>query len=513
MGKTRLALQVAAGLATQFADGVAFVALAPIRDPALVLSAIAQQLGLRDAGAQPLRQTVTAALTDRQSLLVLDNFEQVTAAAPLVADLLASCPDLTMLVTSRAVLRLRGEQEYAVPPLALPAAGAGLPTPDELGQYAAVALFVQRARAVQPTFALTSRLAPVVVAICRRLDGLPLAIELAAARIKLFAPADLLRRLEHSLRLLRGGAQDLPERQRTLRGAIAWSEDLLAEAEQWLFRRLAVFVGGWRLEAAEAVCAAPEGAEPLGTDVLDGLSTLLDQSLVWQREETDGAARLRMLHVIREYALEHLEQSGEAEALWRAHVTYYLTLAEEVEPWLVGGPRLPEGLARLEREHDNLRAALAWARRQREVALGLRLAGALARFWVLRGHLSEGREWLEGLLALEAADQATRGAGRTTSTDEAVPVPGRVPGRVWAKALFGAGELATYQQDFSRAVPLLEQSLTLAREAGEMALTARLSTRAARPCFKATSGGPPRGMRRASPWRGSWAIRPSSAFQ
>jgi predicted ATPase/class 3 adenylate cyclase/DNA-binding XRE family transcriptional regulator len=461
VGKTRLGLQVAAELNDTFADGVWFVRLSRLTDPALVLPTIAQTLGLREMGSRSSEEMLRDYMHTRQLLLLLDNFEQVVAAAAVVAELLATSPSLKVLVTSRTVLHLRGEQEYFVTPLALPPAGSDpyrRPALEQVTLFPAVALFLQRAHDARPDFQVTDTAAPVVAAICAQLDGLPLAIELAAARVKLLPPPALLQRLEHQLVLLTGGARDLEDHQQTMQRTIAWSYDLLAPEEQRLFRRMAVFVGGCTLAAAEAVCVAPAGAAPLGLAVLDGLGALVDQSLVQQREETDGEPRFSLLHVIREYAHDQLEASGEAEALRQAHGTYYLALAEEVEPWLVGGPRLPEALVRLEREHDNLRAGLQWARRLREVALGLRLAGALSRYWVLRGQLSEGWEWLDGLLALEAAGAA-------------------VSGRVQAKALYGAGELATYQHDLSRGVPLLEQSLTLAREAGEMGLTVRVLNR------------------------------------
>ncbi|HEX9413786.1 MAG TPA: hypothetical protein VF916_09820, partial [Ktedonobacterales bacterium] len=446
---------MAAELADAFADGVWFVRLSRLADAELVLPTIAQTLGLRETASQPIQAVVREYLRPWQLLLVLDNFEQVVEAAPGVAALLEASPKLTGLVTSRAVLHLRGEQEYPVPALALPSPAAETtanqrPAVEQVSQSPAVALFVQRAQDAKPEFRLTDANAPTIAAICARLDGLPLALELAAARVKLLPPPALLKRLERRLPLLTGGARDLEARQQTMRNALAWSYDLLEPPEQPLFRRLAVFVGGFTLEAAEAVCAAPEGAEPLGVDLLEGLDALVDQRLVQQREE-NGTARFGMLQVVREYALEQLERNGEAEALWRAHLTYFLTLAEEVELWLLGGPRLPEGLARLEREHDNLRAALEWTRRQEEVALGLRLAGAVSRFWLLRGHLREGRERLDEVLALEAAGQGARSAVHATSADEAVA------GSVRAKALFGAGELATFQGEFGRAVPLLEQ--------------------------------------------------------
>ncbi len=479
IGKTRLALQVAAGLNATFADGVVFVGLAAIQDPTLVLAALAQALGVHDMGDQPLHETLAVYLRDRRLLLVLDNFEQVVAAAPLLADLLASCPKLAILVTSRTVLRLRGEQEFTVPPLALPDPSHLLP-PEELMQYAAVALFMQRARAVKPPFALTPTLAATVAAICQRLDGLPLAIELAAAKVRVLPPPHLLARLERRLPMLTSGARDLPERQQTMRATLAWSEDLLSVEEQWLFRRLAVFVGGFTLEAAEAVCAAPAGAEPLGRGVLEGLERLVDQSLVQQQmvgqdgadeEEGGGEAYFRLLYVIREYALERLEASAggaggqvgqEAEALRRAHAVYYLGLVEERALATVQ----PEGAAwmeRLEREHDNFRAALAWAREQGEAELGLRLAGSLGPFWDVRGYRTEGRGWVEGLLAL-----APRAVGdRARAGDdggEGAPGVADVSAVARAKALVAASNFAWRQGDDERAQAAAAEGLALARD-------------------------------------------------
>jgi predicted ATPase/class 3 adenylate cyclase len=452
VGKTRLGLQVAAELSETFADGVWFIRLSRLTDPALVLPTIAQTLGLRELGSQSSEAMLRDYVHTRQVLLLLDNFEQVVAAAPQVAELLATSPGLRLLVTSRVVLRLQGEHEYPVPPLALPPAspsgvdrGHG-PSWDQVTTSPAVALFVEQARAHRPDFALSEATAPAVAAICARLDGLPLALGLAAARVKLLPPPALLQRLERRLPLLAGGARDLEARQQTMRATLVWSEDLLQPEERRLFCRLAVFVGGFTLEAAEAVCAAPEGAAPLGLDVLDGLGALVDQSLVWQREETDGMARYGMLQVIREYAVDQLEASGEAEALRQAHATYSLALAEAVEPWLLSGPRLPEGLARLEREHDNLRAALAWTRRERQVALGLRLAGSLGHFWNVQGYRTEGRGWLEELLAL--SPQAPGAADISAAQ---------------AKALVWASNFAWRQRDDERAQAAAEEALALAR--------------------------------------------------
>ena len=392
VGKTRLALRVAADLAEGFADGVGFVALAAIADPARVSSAIAQALGLRD-GRDPL-DALLAGLGHRTFLLVLDNFEQILDAAPVVADLLAACPNLKVLVTSRETLNLYGEQAYLVPALALPDL-ACLPPPAELVRVEAVRLFVERARAANADFALTETNAPTVAAICARLDGLPLAIELAAARSPMLAPTALLAHLDRRLPLLTGGPRDLPLRLRTMRDAIAWSCDLLDPEEQALFRRLAVFADGFTPAAADAVAGD-------GASTLDGVSSLVRKHLVRQLENTDDEARLGMLETIREFGLERLEASGEAEAVRRRHAEWCFDLAEGLGAGL-SGPKQGQRLKELERELDNFRAALAWAT-VREPKLGLQLARALGWFCHLRGHLREGRSWLEGALA--AADES-----------------------------------------------------------------------------------------------------------
>jgi len=395
VGKTRLGLQVAADLVEDFTDGVYFVDLAPVRDPNLVGGAIAQTLGVRESGGQPLLECLKDYLRDKQMLLLLDNFEQVVDAAPLLAELLATVAELKVLVTSREHLHLRGEQELAVPPLALPDP-AHLPTLDQVSQYAAIVLFIQHARAVQPAFQLTSATAPAVAEICVRLDGLPLAIELAAARIKLFAPEALLARLSGRLALLTGGPRDLPARQQTIRNTIAWSYDLLTEAEQTLFRRLSVFVGGCTLEAAEAVCNA-DGDLPM--EVVEGIAALLDKSLLRQEEGSDGEPRVTMLETIREYALERLAERGEADAIRQQHATYFLKFAEEHDPWpRIHAPSQEHWLARLDAEHENLRAASEWFAEQGEAECGVRLAGALVGFWADHFHWDEGRAWLEAAL-------------------------------------------------------------------------------------------------------------------
>ena len=454
IGKTRLALQVAANLLDHFVDGLYFVSLAPIREAELVGVTIAQTLGLREVGGRPLLESLQDYIQDRQILLVLDNFEQVVAAAPLVGTLLAGCRQLKVLVTSRARLHLYGEQEYPAPPLALPDArrlsAIDVDQLPSLEQVAAVALFVQRAGAVKPDFALTTTNAAAVAGICISLDGLPLAIELAAAKLKLFSPPALLARLQQRLALLTGGAQDLPVRQRTLRANIAWSYDILAPGEQALFRRLAVFAGGFTLEAARAVCrvaddAAPGSEQALELAVLDGLATLVDQNLLKQMEHGGDEPRFGMLETIREYGLEQLAASGEAEAIRRRHLDCFLALAEALEPALLG-PARASTLVRLEAELDNLRAAMAWSQSDLgSAAVGLRLAGALAWFAHFANHAGEARNWL--LLALERTSEPT--AAR-------------------AKALWGAGLIGMPQGHAQMASTLLEDSVTLWRRLGDL---------------------------------------------
>jgi len=454
VGKTRLALRVAEEARADYPDGVLFVPLAPIDDPALVAATVARALGVREGGL-PVREGLRAALQHRRLLLVLDNFEQVVAAADLVVDLLHGCPALRVLVTSRAPLRAGGEQEFAAPPLALPDP-ARPATAEALGQAPAVRLFVERARRVKPDFALTPETAPSVAAICRHLDGLPLAIELAAARIKVLPPAALLARLEQAsngmpLQVLTGGPRDLPARLQTMRAAIAWSYDLLDAGEQALFRRLAVFVDGWTLEAADAVCAAPDDPS---IGVLDGLSSLVDKSLVRQIQGEGGEARFGMLETIRAYGLERLAESGEEEALRRAHAAYYLGLAEQADPG-VKGPDSLAWLARLEQEHNNLRAALAWACDNAEVEVGLRMVGGLAYFWYTHSHRREALAWLDRLLAAEA------------SGDSADELPRVVSPAVRAKALYHVSGVAVPLGEYARADEMLAESLALARGLGD----------------------------------------------
>jgi len=434
VGKTRLSLQLAAEQIESFPDGVFFVGLAPLTDPALLPSAVAQAIGVREEAERPLSETLRAHLQGKRLLLVLDNFEQVTEAAPLVGQLLTAAAGLKVLVTSRIPLHLRGEQEYPVPTLSLPDPRQ-LPPLEQLTRYEAVRLFIERAQGVKPDFALTDENAPAVAEICVRLDGLPLAIELAAARIKILPPQAMLARLHDRLKLLTGGARDLPERQQTLRGAIEWSHELLGEEEKRLLRRLAVFLGGRTLEAIEQVCSADGDL-----DVLEGVSSLVDKSLLRQEESAEGEPRFLMLETIHEYAKEKLEASAEAEEIGRRHTEFFLALAEAAAPQLLGAAQ-GQWRARLEAEHDNLRAALSRALARGEDELAGRLAAALRNFWSARGHLREGRRWLAEVLAAEGLSLRTR-----------------------AKALLGAGNLASGQGDLAAAQPRFEESLALCRD-------------------------------------------------
>jgi predicted ATPase/transcriptional regulator with XRE-family HTH domain len=400
IGKTRLSIAVAADIQDQFADGIAFIPLTPIQEPNLVISTIGQALGVMESAGRPLLDGLKAFLRERQVLLVLDNFEQVLQATPQIAELIASAPHLKLLVTSRVALRLLSEQRFVVPPLALPGMNRLHSAPDlvdVLSGYAAIELFVQRAQAVTQTFTLTPENAVAIAAICVRVDGLPLAIELAATRIALFTPQELLARLEHRLALLTGGALDLPVRQQTLRGAIAWSYGLLSDSEQTLLRRLGIFVGGFTLSAAERISNEAD----LGISVLDGVAALIDKSLVYQadgaHQPKTGETRFALLETIREFALEQLTVSGEATTIRQQHAHVFLTLAEVSSSYRYGAMQ-QEWLARLDLDHDNLRAALAWSLTDDDASISLRIAGALGGFWRERGYWSEGRRWLEAAL-------------------------------------------------------------------------------------------------------------------
>ena len=380
-GKTRVGLQAAAEVLEEYEDGVFFVSLAAIIDSTLVAATVAGTLGVKETGGQPLLESLKDYLREKRILLLVDNFEHLLEAAPMVSELLSAAPNLKVLATSRIPLRLYGEHEFAVPPLTLPDPERALPSVEDLIQYEAVRLFVERAQAANGDFRVTNDNVPAVAEICHRLDGLPLAIELAAARVKVLPPQKLLERLSDRLRLLTGGARDLPERQRTLRSTIEWSYGLLEEGERTLFARLAVFSGGCTLEAIEAICDAYGG---LPVDVLDGVSSLVDKSLLRQEEGVGGEPRFVMLETIHEFARGKLEQSGEAEDLHRLQARYVIALAEEAE--LILG-QLEQGgwLERLETEHANMRAALSWLMQHGEAELGLSLAAALWPFWDARG--------------------------------------------------------------------------------------------------------------------------------
>ncbi|MGH2627997.1 MAG: ATP-binding protein, partial [Anaerolineales bacterium] len=393
IGKTRVALEVAAGLEDAFAAGAIFVDLSTIADPTRVPAAILQALrGKRTRQQSPLDALVEL-LRERRMLLVLDNFEHVAPAAAQAAQLLERCRDLKILATSRARLRVSWEHEVPLPPLRLPDLKTAS-DPTAVASSPAVALFLERARAVVPDFHLTAGNAPAVAQLCHRLDGLPLAIELAAARIKLLSPEAMLQRLRHLLSLLTGGGRDLPARHQTVRAAVAWSYALLDPGTQAVFRRFAVFVGGCALPAAETVCVVAEETE----GVLDALSTLIDNSLLRREVHAEGEMRFSMLETIRAYALEQLSATPEVETVLRRHALHYLALAESAEPALAG-PEQSMWLDRLEQEHENLRAALRWTLQAGEAEIGLRMGGALAQFWERHGYTREGRGWLDALLA------------------------------------------------------------------------------------------------------------------
>ena len=430
VGKTSLALQVAHDVQDAFIDGVFFISLAAISDSTLIIPTIAHTLGVIESPNRLLLDSLKEFLRDRQVLLLLDNFEQIISAAPLLSEMLSACTGLRMLATSREALRLRGEHEFPLLPLALPDQS----DVETLMQFPGIALFVQRAQAIQPDFQLVQGNASAVSEICVRLDGLPLAIELAAARIKFLPPKAMLVRLqESSLGLLTSGAHDLPARQQTLRSAIQWSYDLLSADEQRTFRSLSVFVGGGTLQAALTAIEPPAA--------LDMLDSLVNKSLLRQTE-TDDEPRLTMLETIREFGLEQLTHMHEVEATRRAHAEYYLSFAEDAERELTGADQ-KNWLRRLEREQDNLRAALHWAIEHQEGDLAQRMAGALQAFWLTRGYWSEGRRWLEESLTMDS------GAALAPA--------------VRAKTLYGAGVLTRFQGDFARARMLLEQSLALYR--------------------------------------------------
>jgi predicted ATPase/DNA-binding CsgD family transcriptional regulator len=497
MGKTRLAIEIAASFlptygrqtrdlsrltvaaatrhfTSHFFDAVYFVPLAALNDPDLVATSIAESMGIMqpDGGAGTLAESLKKEIGSRRLLLILDNMEQVLEASDLVADLTEGCPELKVIATSRERLRLRGEQEYVVQPLELPVVGTH-PLPGELAEFESVRLFVDRATALRPDFRVTGTNAGTIAEICTKLDGMPLAIELAAARVKILSPEAILGRLERRLKLLTGGERDRPSRHRTLRAAIDWSYDLLDEREKAFFRRLSIFSGSGSLAAIEAVCtpqAPPEGSSlgqrhaydlavsaqrlALDLDPLDGITSMVDKSLLRQVEVEGVDPRFAMLETIGEYALEKLEESGETPLLQRIHALFFLQMAEQAEPELKG-ERQVEWLRTLESEHDNMRSALTWAlgtpdgmggSQGGDGEVALRLASALHGFWRMRGYFTEGRTWLE----------------RALSASSPKPTPER------AKALLAEGTLASGQSDFVRARAALDESLALFRELGDM---------------------------------------------
>jgi predicted ATPase len=493
VGKTRLALEIAGRLGPSFADGVRFVDLAPVRTADLVGAAIAGALGLRTSGG-PLIADVKTYLRPRRLILLLDNFEQVTSAAPLVAELLAAAAGLVVLVTSRTVLRLRGEREFLVAPLPAPPASTGDgPQPADLRRYASVRLFAERAQAVHPAFELTSENAQAVAEICRRLDGLPLAIELAAARVRLLSPQALLARLDDRLKLLTGGARDLPERQRTLKNTLDWSFDLLSSPEQALFRRLAVFPGTFDLEAAEAVGGA-DGSVPPGQDhagqIIDTLGSLLDASLVRDGGRA-GQPRFSLLESIRDYSRERLRESGEWEEAHDRHAAHFLELAEAAQPGLEG-PGQVTWLDRLEAEHDNLGVALSWFVDQDQPGSAHRLGALTWRFWWFRGHAEEFARYGEMVVAkgeqlsLDELGFAQTGLGfmLIASGNQAGAQARFGQGQALFRRLgdkFGIavtgsalGHLAALRHEYGRASELLTESLALHQELGHTASVAQV---------------------------------------
>ncbi len=443
IGKTRLALQIATHMRSSFADGVCFAWLASTSDPARIPLIIAETLGIQQVGNLSIFEQVKLFLHDKHLLLILDNFEQLVKAASIVEDLLAACPALKIVVTSRTVLRLRAEFEYPVSPLTLPDLERS-PNDTGIRQSTAIALFVQRAQMVNPNFQLTQSNARTIAEICVQLDGLPLAIELAAARSRLLPPQALLSWLSRRFEVLTGGAVSLPVHQQTLRNTLKWSYDLLDAHERQLFRRLAVLARGWTLEVAEALKNSNREAQD-DVSILDGIASLIDKSLVLQVEREGTEPRFSMLMTVREYGLECLRESGEEDLIRRAHADYYLKLVEEAEPHLKGAQQLL-WLRRLDREQENLRAALNWLYAHKEAEIALRFCGALWWFWQTRGYWSEGRRWLKAALSLPEA-----GAGTP----------------VRAKALSAAGELAGAQTDWEEARLFLSESMNLYRELGD----------------------------------------------
>jgi predicted ATPase len=479
IGKTRLALQVAANSLKDFEDGVFFVSLASIINPDLVAATITQALGLKIGESQPGSELLKHHLQDKHLLLVLDNFEQVTSAAPLVGELLAAAPNLKVLVTSRAILHLYGEHEFNVPPLAVPDLN-NVPSPETLAGFPAVALFVSRAQAVKFDFKLTNDNARVVAEICVRLEGIPLALELAAARVKLFEPGALLAELSHRLALSMQKSADLSPRHQTLRNAVAWSYQLLDPQEKSLFAQLGVFSGGCTLEAARAVWADDEVSE---VPMLEGLASLVDKSMLQHKRRDNGEPRFVMLEVLREYALEELDSAGQREHVQRRHANYYLDLVETVEPG-PEEPDLPTWMKQLEEEHDNIRAALTWALEKNEVDVALHIAGAVWKLWQIHGHVEEGMKWMQIILSRSGGQISTARAkvlwgagwlGMVTGNlsqsrkyfEEGAAISRQLNDRRYlGLALHGIGAVARGQGDFSSSRAAFDESLPLFQSLG-----------------------------------------------
>ena len=487
-GKTRLSLQIAAGVLDQFPDGVYFVPLSAIHDPDLVPSAIAQALAISTTGSRRPIEALLENLREKRTLLVLDNFEQVLEAAPIATQLLEGSAGLRVLVSSRMALRVSGEQEFPVPPLALPDLKA-LPGLAALSQFEAVRLFIERAVAVKPDFQATNENAPAIAGICERVDGLPLAIELAAARVKLFSPQALLSRLEKSLSALGSGARDAPARQQTLRGAILWSYDMLETSGRRLLARVSVFARGGNLEQLEPVCGP---AADVGGDVVDALDQLADQSLLRRLPDFDEP-RFLMLQTIRDFATERLEETGEAHLIRDRHVKAFIALAQQAQPHLFG-PRRKEWLDRLEEDHDNFRTALDWTAASGDPRSAMELSAALWRFWQMRGHLHEGRRRIDGVLAMLnsgefpkerlAALEAAGGLAYWQADmavaqgfyDECVELT-RTQGddRALANALYNAAfPRVINRAAIAEARPMLEEALPLFRKIGDQTGVARV---------------------------------------
>ena len=482
-GKTRLSVQIASELTHTFRDGVNFVRLAALRDPTLMPNAIAEVLNIHEQSGQPVRETVKTWLRGKQMLLVLDNFEHILDGASYISELLNAAPDLRIMVTSREVLHLYGEQEYPVPPMTLPHANSSM---EDITRSEAVALFLQGAQAAKPGFEITEELAPAIVEICQRLDGLPLAIELAAARIKVLSPQHILERLDERLATLTGGSRDLPQRQQTLRNTIDWSYDLLNEFEQQLFACLAVFRGGWTLEAAEAICAGFTGVAGL-----DGLQSLVDKNLVSQRSQVDGQMRFYMLETIREYAKECLTALHDEAEVRQCHADYYRDLAERAEP-MVRGYDHDLWMPRLMAERDNFRSALEWSFGDGELESGMRLVGGLGLFWYLEGHhYVAARRWV--YMAMDYVEQVPRdvaamvymAAAKMKWTEGEWPIVTTIYSKVleiyealddrrnyaWTLCLTAVAYIGTPDK-YKEAVAICEQSIIIASEFDDKATLA-----------------------------------------